>query len=355
MRHDDLHQDRMDALRRTSNARRALTRGDRMSRRAVVVGFGCAAVWSLAGRAHQPGRTPVIGLLSSVSFESYAERIEAIREGLKQAGIEEKNVAFEYRAAAGRIERLPELAAELVRQGVDVIVTVGGDPPARAAQAATSTIPIVVTTGSDPSDFGLVANLNKPEANITGVSFFAWELGPKRLQLLHELLPKAKRFALLMGYSAIDPRKYVEEFEEAARNLGVETIAVTAQTPAAIDEAFAAFAAQGIAGLVVSNDAFLNSCRKQVVGLAERHSVPAIYPYREHVQAGGLMSYGTEVLEMYREAGGYTARILAGAKPGDLPVLLPTKYEMLINLKTARLLGLDVPRTLIFRTDEVVE
>ena len=327
-----------------------------MNRRAVIAGLGCAVAWPFAGRAQQPAKTPVIGLLSSVSFESYAERIAAIRDGLTQAGIVEgKNATFEYRAAPGEIERLPELAAELVRRGVDVIVTVGGDTPVRAAQAATSTIPIVFATGSDPSDFGLVANLNKPEANIPGVSFFAWELGPKRLQLLHELLPQAKRFALLMGYSAVDPKKYTDEFEEAARNLGVETVAVTAQTAEAIDEAFAAFAAQGIAGLVVSNDAFLNSCRKQVVKLADRHAVPAIYPYREHVQAGGLMSYGTDVLEMYRQAGIYAGRIIGGAKPGDLPVILPTKFEMLINLRTARALGLDVPRALIFRTDDVIE
>jgi putative ABC transport system substrate-binding protein len=326
----------------------------RLNRRVLLGGLGCIVAWPFSARAFEAVRTPVVGLLSSVSFEAYAERVAALRDGLKQTGfVEGQNAAFEYRAAPGQIERLPELAAELVRRGADIIVTFGGDAPVRAAQAATATIPIVFTTGSDPSDFGLVANLNKPEANVTGVSFYSWELGPKRLQILRELRPQANRVAFLIGQSTAEPQKYVEEFEEAARNLGVETVAIKAQTEAAIDEAFAGFSRQGIAGVVVSNDAFLNSCRGQIVRLAARHAVPAIYSYREHVQAGGLISYGANVLEMYRKAGVYAGRILSGTKAGDLPVLLPTKFELLVNLGTARALGLEIPKTVI--VDETFE
>ncbi|HMK40769.1 MAG TPA: ABC transporter substrate-binding protein, partial [Methyloceanibacter sp.] len=243
------------------------------------------------------------------------------------------------------------------RQGVNVIVTIGGDIPAHVAQRTTSTIPIVFATGSDALDLGLVTNLGRPEGNITGVSFYSTELAPKRLELLRDLLPNASSFAFIMGSAGTSTgdKKFSDEFMTAARSVGVKGIVRQAKTEQDIDDAFAAFTKAHVAALVVSNDAYLNSRREQIVSLAARHTMPAIYAYREHIHAGGLMSYGADVSEMYRSAGVYVGRILKGTKPLDLPVQIPTKFELLINLKTAKALGLTIPPTLLARADEVIE
>jgi putative ABC transport system substrate-binding protein len=309
-------------------------------------------------RAQQPAKRPVIGLLSSVSFEAYAVRVDAFRQGLKDTGfVEGNNVTLEYRSADGRVERLPSLAIELVRQQVDVIITVGGDAPVYAAKAATSTIPIVFASGADAIDSGFVISVSRPEANITGVSFappFSSELNPKRLELLRDLFPGARLFGFLVGPVA-NPERFIDAFVLAAQNMGLRGVASRADTGEEIDKAFTTFVQQGIAAVVIQNDAFLNSRRDQIVALAARHAIPAIYAYREHIIAGGLMSYGTNVNEMYRQAGIYTGRILQGARPGDLPVMTPTKFELLINLKTAKTLGLTIPQSILLRADEVIE
>ena len=329
-----------------------------MNRREFVTLLGTGAlIWPIVARTQQPSM-PVIGLLSSVSFETYAVRVAAFRRGLVETGFVEGNtVAIKYRSAEGRVERLPTLATDFVRQEVAVIVATGGEVPARAAKTATSTIPIVFAVGGDPVDYGLVASLGRPEANATGVSFFSNELGPKRIELLRELLPRSGPLAFLTGPTSTtaNAERSSKDFVQATRNMGLQSVVLKADTEQKIDEAFASMALQGVAGLVVENDAFLNSRREQIAALAARHKVPAIYAYREHIQAGGLISYGTDVNEMYRQAGIYTGRILKGEKPGNLPVQLPVKFELLINLKTAKALGVTVPASLLSRADELIE
>ena len=329
-----------------------------MRRRDFLALVGGAAVSPLAARAQQPAKPPIIGLLSSVSFQSYALRVTAFRQGLMATGfVEGNNTTIEYRSADGQVERLPALVADLLRRQVDVIVTIGGEVPVRAAKTATSTIPIVFAVGGDPVDYGLVTSLGRPEANVTGVSFFSNELGPKRLELLRELLPREGPLAFLTGPTSTtaNAERSGKDFVQATRNMGLQSVVLKADTEQKIDEAFASIVQQRVAGLVVENDAFLNSRREQITTLAARHKVPAVYAYREHMQAGGLISYGTDVNEMYRQAGIYTGRILKGEKPGDLPVQLPVKFELLINLKTAKVLGLTIPPTLLARADEVIE
>jgi len=271
--------------------------------------------------------------------------------------VEGTNVTVEYRSADGQVERLAMLAAELVRQQVDAIVTIGGEVPARAAKTATSTIPIVFAAGGDAVDVGLVTSLSRPEANSTGVSFFSSELGPKRLELLRELLPQANLFAYLTGPTSTTPttERYTKALLKAVHNMGLQGIALSADTEQKIEEAFATMVERRVDGLVVDNDAFLNSRRDQIVTLATHHAVPAMFAYREHILAGGLISYGTDLNEMYRKAGIYTGRILKGAKPGELPVQEPTKFELLINLKAAKALGLTIPQSILLRADEVIE
>jgi putative ABC transport system substrate-binding protein len=314
---------------------------------------------------------PVIGLLNGVSFESYAERVAAWRRGLRETGfVEGQNVAIEYRSADGQYDRVRALADDLVRRQVAAIVAIGAASPL-VAKAATSTIPIVFATGSDALRDGLVARLNRPEANMTGVSFFSNPLGPKRLEILRTLVPEATVIAFLQG--PVGPRCPVtvstpepegrarcvdfdaKDMVAAGQTLGRRIVLLDAKTEQEIDAAFATMVQQRIGALVVSNDAFLNGRRDQIAGLAARHKLPAIYAYREHVQAGGLISYGTDVPEMYRLAGVYTGRILKGDKPADLPVIQPTKFELIINLRTARLLGIEVPPTLLALADEVIE
>jgi putative ABC transport system substrate-binding protein len=318
---------------------------------------GAAAGWPFAARAQQPP-VPVIGLLSGVSFEDYANRVGAFRQGLKEVEfIEGRNLAIDYRSADGHPERLPALAADLVRLRVDVIVAIGGDPSVQAAKAETASIPIVFATGGDALANGLVANLNRPTENVTGVSFLNGTLGPKRLQLLCEALRGCPKLAYLT--SSKDGQKefevYSADFKAAARRLGGEPVVFDVGSEQDIDFAFAAMAQQYVGALVVSPDAFLNTRRDQIIKLAALHSIPTMYSNREYIPAGGLMSYGVELYDLYRQAGVYAGRILKGAKPAGLPVLQPTKFELVVNLKTARTLGLDVPPALLAIADEVIK
>jgi putative ABC transport system substrate-binding protein len=329
-----------------------------IGRREFITLLGGAVIWPLAARAQQPA-LPVIGLLNGVSNEAYADRIAAIRQGLKETGfVEGQNVAIEYRSADGRPERLPGLAAELVRRQVSVIVAIGGDPSPLAAKEATSSIPIVFAIGGDAVELGLVANLSRPGGNVTGMSLTNGVLAKKRLELMRELLPDASVVAFLtnLGEALRSPEeRSVRDLQAAARILGREVIVFSAETPEQVDTAFAAIVQQGIRALIVSPDAFLNTRRYQIIGLAARHTIPTIYSNREYVRAGGLMSYGVELYSMYRLAGTYTGRILKGDKSADLPVMLPTKYELVTNSSTAKALGLTVPPTLLAIADEVIE
>jgi putative ABC transport system substrate-binding protein len=297
----------------------------------------------------------VVGVLNFVSIEAYADRIASFRQGIKDTGlVEGQGLLLEYRSADGHEERLPALAADLVRQKVAAIFTLGGDPAALAAKAATSSIPIVFATGGDPIAEGLVKSLSRPEANVTGVSFYSDQLAGKRLELLRDLLPQANPIAILTAYNpTVKPA--LNELAAASRAKGVEVVVLDVKDEQDIDAAFATIMKQRIGALVVQNDAFLNSRRDRIIALAARHALPTEYAYREHTLAGGLISYGTNVNEMYRSAGVYIGRVLKGAKPADLPVLQPTKYELVINLKTARALGLTIPETLLATADEVIQ
>jgi putative tryptophan/tyrosine transport system substrate-binding protein len=317
---------------------------------------GAAAIWPLAARAQQPGM-PVVGLLNAQSFEgSFEPYVGEIRLGLKQNGfVEGQNVAIEYRSANGRQERLRDLAAELVSRKVAVIVAIGGANSARAAKAITSTIPIVFAMGGDAVEAGLVNSLNRPEANVTGISFTTSQLAPKRLELLGELVPNAK----LVGYldNTVNPSSEIvrKDLLARAKSTGREVVVFYAGTEQEIDRAFEAMAQQQIDMLVVSPDAFLNTRRDQIAVLAQQHSLPAITTWRELVQQGGLISYAPVPEEIFRQAGVYAGRILKGAKPADLPVLLPARFELLINLKTAKTLGLTIPPGILAIADEVIE
>jgi putative ABC transport system substrate-binding protein len=316
---------------------------------------GAAATWPVVARAQQQPLL-VVGVLNFVSIEAYADRIASFRQGLKDAGlVEGQGLLLEYRSADGHEERLPALAADLVRQKVAAIFTLGGDIAALAAKAATSTIPIVFATGSDPIAHGLVKSLSRPEANLTGVSFYSDQLAAgKRLELLRDLLPQANPIAILTAYNPSE-RSALNELAAASRAKGVEVVVVDIKSEQDIDAAFATIMQRRIGALVVQNDAYLNSRRDQIIALAARHALPAIYAYREHTLAGGLISYGTNVNEMYRPAGVYTGRILKGAKPADLPVLQPTKFELIVNLRTAKALRLTIPESFLLRADQVIE
>jgi putative tryptophan/tyrosine transport system substrate-binding protein len=326
-------------------------------RRNMIALLGGAAMLPVAARAQQPA-LPVIGFLNGASFEAYADRIAAFRQGLKETGyVEGRDVAIEYRTADGHDEPLPALAADLVRRQVAVIVAIGGDASPRAAIAATSTIPIVFATGGDALASGLVASLNRPAANVTGVSFNNSSLAPKRLGLMRDVLPEAVLIAFLEGISSGDAGSEadVRAVVSAARTLDRQFVVFDARTERDVDAAFAAMVQQRVAALVVSPDAFLNTQREKIVALASRHAIPTVYSNREYVRAGGLMSYGVELYEVYRLAGVYAGRILRGTKPGDLPVLQPTKFELVINLQTAKTLGLDIPPSVLAIADEVIE
>ena len=326
-----------------------------MERRAFIVMTLVAAGWPLKARAQQP--MPVVGYLSQGSPASDAAyRLPGFRQGLNEAGyVEGQNVAIEYRWAESQYDRLPGLAADLVGRKVDVIAAMGGTPAAFAAKAATSTIPIVINVGVDPVQAGLVTSLNRPGGNITGVANFSAELAAKKLDLLHELVPTASLVALLANPSNPITELEIRSLQDAARALGLQAHVLQASTASEIDAAFGSLVEFRGGALVVSADAFLNNRRDQVVALAARHAVPAIYAIRETVAAGGLMSYGPDLNDFYRQTGIYTGKILKGATPADLPVQQVVKLELVINLKTAKALGLTVPQPLLGRADEVIE
>jgi putative ABC transport system substrate-binding protein len=325
-------------------------------RRLITLLGGAAAAWPLAARGQQP-TMPVVGSLYGVSAAEWAEPMTGFRRGLSERGFDEgRNVTIEYRWAEGQFDRMPAMAADLVSRKVAVILVGGNLDGVRAAMAATQSIPIVFTTAADPVATGLVASLNRPGGNVTGVTVFAGELGPKRLELLHELLPTAKKIALLVNPKVPAVLQHdIENAQMAARRLGLEIIAVKGGSENEIEKAFATAAQERASALQVGDDAFLDSRRGQIAALGLRHALPTIALTRRAVAAGSLMSYGANQVDVYRHAGIYVGRILKGEKPADLPVQQPTKFELVINLKTAKLLGFEVPPTLLARADEVIE
>jgi putative ABC transport system substrate-binding protein len=325
-----------------------------MRRRDFITLLGGTAAWPLAAGA-QPS-LPVIGFLDSGSSAAFADRVAAFRRGLADTGHNEgKNVAIAYRWAEGQYDRLPALAADLVRSQMAVIAATGSPNSAQAAIAATATTPIVFANGGDPVTLGLVRSLNRPGGNATGVSIFQSALGPKRLQMLHELVPTAAVIAVLVNPTNPITEPDIREMRAAAGTIGVRIRILNASSQRDLDAAFANLAQQRADALVVNNDGFLSSRRDQIVTLAAQRAVPAIYHSRDYVAAGGLVSYGADVLDSYRQVGVYVGRILKGVRPAELPVMLPTKFELVINLKTAKSLGLAVPPTLLAIADEVIE
>jgi ABC-type uncharacterized transport system substrate-binding protein len=317
---------------------------------------GASVGWPLAARAEQRAM-PVIGLLSAISPEGFADRMRAFRQGLKETGyIEGENVAIDYRWAENQKDRLPPLAVELVRRPVAVIVAPGSAEATLAAKAATTTIPVVFSFGEDPVRLGLVESLARPGGNLTGINFFNSELNAKRLEILRELMPTAGRVAVLVNPAdVVNAETTARDVGAAARAIGLEIRICKASTSREIDAVFATFVGERPDFLFVAGNAFFNSRRVQLVHLASHHRLPATYGGRDYPDIGGLMSYGTNIADSYRQVGVYVGRILKGAKPAELPVMQPTKFELVINLQTARMLGLDVPATLIARADELVE
>jgi putative ABC transport system substrate-binding protein len=313
---------------------------------------GTAAAWSLAAHAQQPAM-PMVGFLQSGSLSQFAFQVAAFAEGLNETGyIERQNVAIEYRWAEGHYDRLPAFAADLVSRKVDVIAAIGPQC-AIAAKNATSTIPIVFTVGTDPVTDGLVASLATPGGNLTGISLLAAELLPKRLELLSELVPQARVFCLLVNPKNANP--WIKDVQEAAREKGVQLNILQASTEGEIDDALATLVNVHADALVIGDDPFFSARDDQLVALASRYAIPTAYPFREFAAAGGLVSYGPSLRASARQAGFYAGKILKGAKPADLPVQQPTKFELVINRKTAKALGITVPQTLLVAADEVIE
>ena len=328
---------------------------DQLKRRQFITLLGGAAAWPLAARAQQAGM-PVVGLLHPASPDAVlANRLRGLRQGLKEAGfVEGENVTIEQRWAENQMDRLPELAAALVRRQVSVI-TAFGSTAAFAARAATTTIPIVFGVPDDPVRQGLVSNLARPGGNLTGINFFVAELTAKRLGLLRELLPAANRVAVLVNPTSPEAETTLRDVEPAARALGLQIRILNASTSREINEAFATFVREQPDALFVATNPFFQTRRVQLAALAARHAVPAAYSVRDYAEAGGLMSYGTDVTDAWRQVGLYTGRILKGEKPADLPVVQSTRFELVINAETARMLGLTVPDKLLATADEVIE
>ena len=327
-----------------------------MKRRDFIALLGsAAAACSLPGRAQQPAM-PVIGFLHSASPAAFVHLVTAFRQGLSSAGyVEGRNLAIEYRWAEDQLDRLPAMAADLVGRRVAVIATFGGERPAQVAMAATTTIPIVFATGADPVKSGLVTSLNRPTANVTGVTFFTIALGQKRLELLRELVPRAALIAVLYNPSMSNAKDNLKDVQDAARALGQPIYFVSAGAENEFDTAFASIARERAQALLVLSSPLFTNRREHLNALVARHGLPAIYSQRESAESGGLMSYGASTSEAYRQAAVYVNRILKGAKPADLPVQQPTSFELVINLKTAKALGITIPPSLLLRADEVIQ
>ena len=326
-----------------------------MKRREFIGLISGAAAWPLAARAQQAG-VPIVGYLGSGSPDDQVNLVDATLGGLKEAGYANgQNVKIEYRWSEGHYDRLPALAEELVKRPVALIIAAGGSDPGRAAKAATSTIPIVFITAADPVKAGLVASFNRPEGNITGISMIGSLLEAKRLELIHEMLPQASTIGVLInpGYPAAELQ--AQEVAQATARLGVKTVVLNASTEAEIEKAFANFAQQKVGAVLACNDPFYGSAREQLASLALRYKLPAMSFRREFTEAGGLLSYGARFAEGYRQAGIYAGKILAGTKPADLPVTQPTKFELVINLKAAKAIGLAISELFLLRADEVIE
>jgi putative ABC transport system substrate-binding protein len=314
---------------------------------------GTAAAWPFAARAQQP-TMPVVGFLRSATLADVPHWVAAFRQGLKEAGfVEGQNVAIEFRSADNQLDRLPALVADLIRQPVAVIV--GNTDAALAAKAATTTVPIVFASGSDPVRDGLVASLNRPGGNVTGLVYFAAVLGAKRLELLRQLVPRATTIAVLVNPNTPLTEAERKDVQAAAQAIGQQLIIIDISSDRDIETAFAAFVQRGAGALLVGTGGFLNSNRERIAAVANRHALPASYSQREGVVAGGLMSYGPSISDAYRQAGIYSGRILNGEKPADLPVIRSTKFELVLNLKTAKALGLTIPPSLLVAADEVIE
>jgi putative ABC transport system substrate-binding protein len=327
-----------------------------MRRREFIAVLGGAAVgWPLAAHAQQPAM-PVIGFLSSRSPSESSGVVAAFRQGLGESGfVEGQNLAIAFRWAEGHYDRLPALAAELVDLHVNVLFAAGGPPSAFAAKAATATIPTVFSAVNHPVELGLVASLNRPGGNLTGTSMFTAEIASKNVNLLKEMVPAATLVAYLINPTNPAAKIYSDSVIAAASALGITARVVNASTEQDLDDAFASSKRFGAAGLVVIGEPFFDTQRNRIVALAQRYALPAIYTFREYVTAGGLMSYGPSITDAYRRGGIYVARILKGEKPADLPVMQPTKFDFAINLKMAKILGLNVPPTLLATADEVIE
>jgi len=311
--------------------------------------------WPLAPRAQQPATPPVVGVLNSASPQAYATRMEAFHQGLSELGYAQgRNLAFEYRWAEGHYDRLPAMAADLVERRVAVLAAIT-TPCAVAAKAATSTIPIVFEVGGDPRELGLVTGFDRPTGNLTGVALLNRELGPKRLELLHELVPSARRVAGLLNPSNPNSERLKKDLASAAHMLGLELQVFYASSEEEFDSVFSTIQRLRLGALVIGTDPFFNGRSKQLAELAMQNSIPAIYQYRDFTSAGGLASYGASFVEPLKLAGNYVARVLMGARPADLPVQQSTKIELTINLKTAKALGVRVPDSLSGRADEVIE
>jgi putative ABC transport system substrate-binding protein len=326
-----------------------------VNRRVFISLLGGAATWPLAARAQQPVM-PVIGFMSARSPEDSVPLLEAFHRGLEERGfVEGRNIAIEYRWARGEYDRLPELAADLVRRRVNVLTAVGGDPSPRAAKRATSTIPIVFGIGGDPVQEGLVESFNRPGGNVTGMTLMTNLIEPKRFGLLRDLVPDARLFGVLLNPSFAPSARQLEQIEEAGRSIGQPVIIANASTDAQLEAGFARLISERADALLVAADPYFDTRRDKIVGFAQRQRLPAIYHFREYVLAGGLLSYGISLTDAYRQFGVYAGAILKGAPPAELPVLQPTKFELVINLKTAKAVGVKISDNLLSLADEVIE